>query len=64
MKAYVCEIEDFNGNKTPYRVFAMDADKAREKLRKLFPKCYVAPAILFTEYVKDKANRGKTIKMI
>ena len=64
MKAYVCEIEEFNGNRTPYRVFAMNADKAREKLMKLFPKCYVTPAIHFTEYAKDRANKGKTIKMI
>ena len=64
MKAYVCEVEEYNGNRTPYRVSAMDADEARKKLMKLFPKCYVTHATLFTEYVKDKANRGKVIKMI
>lgn len=64
MKAYVCEVEEFNGNRTPYRVFAMDADKARGKLIKLFPKCYVTPTIVFTEYAKDRANKGKIIKMI
>ena len=64
MRAYVCEVEEYNGNKTPYRVFAMNADKAREKLIKLFPKCYVHPAIYFTEYATNKANKGKNIKMI
>ena len=64
MKTYVCEVEEFNGNRTPYRISAMDADKAREKLIKLFPKCYVTPATLFTEYTKDRANKGKIIKMI
>jgi hypothetical protein len=64
MRAYVCEVEDYNGNKTPYRVFAMNADKAREKLVKLFPKCYVAEAVYFTEYATNKANKGKNIKMI
>lgn len=64
MRAYVCEVEEFNGNRTPYRVFAMNADKAREKLIKLFPKCYVTNAVYFTEYAKDRANKGKIIKMV
>lgn len=40
MKAFVCVVEDYKGNKTPNRVFAENEIEARNKLVKMFPECY------------------------
>ncbi len=50
MKAFVCTVEDYNGNKKDCRAFAETAVQAREKLIKQFPNCYVSPAISLKEY--------------
>ena len=43
--AFVCEVENYNGQKQYYRAFAADAKTAREKLIRQFPNCYVSEAI-------------------
>ena len=63
MKAYICIIEDYNGNKTPNRVFAENEIEARNKLVKMFPKCFVSEAVRFRDYAMDKKNKNQIIKM-
>lgn len=48
-KAFVCIVEDYDGNKKFCRVFANTAVQAREKLIKQFPKCYVSLAVELKE---------------
>ena len=48
--AFVCEVENYNGQKQYYRAFAADAKTAREKLIHQFPKCYVGEAISYKEW--------------
>ena len=54
LKAYVCVVEDYEGNKKNCRAFASSAVKARERLIKDFPDCYVSPAISLKEFTKSK----------
>lgn len=50
IKAFVCEVETFEENKEVKRVFATNADEARQKLTNEYPNCYVSPAITYKEY--------------
>lgn len=50
IKAFVCEVEIFEGNKEFKRVFATNADEAKQKLIKEYPNRYVSPAITYKEY--------------
>ena len=52
MKAFVCTVEDYNGNKKDCRAFAETAVQAREKLIKLYPNSYVSPATALKEYAE------------
>lgn len=63
IKAFVCIVEEYNGNKTPTRVFAENEMEARNKLIKMFPKCYVSKAVRLKDYVANKKNKNQTIKM-
>lgn len=38
IKAFVCVVEEYNGNKTPTRVFAENEMEAHNKLIKMFPQ--------------------------
>jgi len=55
IKAFVCIVEDYNGNKNNCRVFANNAEEARQKLIKEFPDCFVHPAITLKEF-KQSGN--------
>jgi type II secretory pathway component PulF len=57
MKAFICTIEDYHGNKNDCRIFADTATQAREKLIQQFPKHYVSPAVTLKEYMSK--NRQK-----
>ena len=59
IKAFVCTIEDYHGNKNDCRVFANTATQAREKLIQQFPKHYVSPAVTLKEYM----NKNKWISV-
>ena len=59
IKAFVCIVEEYNGNKTPTRVFAENEIEARSKLTRMFPKCYVSKAVRLKDYIADK---NQTIK--
>ena len=63
MKAFVCIVEDYKGNKTPNRVFAENEIEARNKLIKIFPKCYISEAVRFKDYAVNKENKNQTINM-
>lgn len=63
MKTFVCIIEDYEGNKTPNRVFAENEIEARNKLVKMFPKCYVSKAVYFKDYVANMKNKTQSINM-
>ena len=54
IKAFVCIIEDYNGNKKNCRVFANNAEEARQKLMKEFPNCFVHPAITLKEFKQNQ----------
>lgn len=57
IKAFVCTVEDYHGNKNDCRVFANTAGQAREKLIQQFPKHYVSHAVTLKEYMSN--NRQK-----
>lgn len=63
IKAFVCIVEDYEGNKTPNRVFAENEIEARNKLVKMFPKCYISEAVRFKDYALNKENKNQTINM-
>lgn len=63
MKAFVCIVEDYEGNKTPNRVFAENEIEARNKLVKMFPKCYVSKAVRFKDYVANMKDKTQSINM-
>lgn len=63
MKAFVCIIEDYEGNKTPNRVFAENEIEARDKLIKMFPKSYVSKAVRFKDYVANMKDKTQSINM-
>lgn len=63
MKAFVCIVEDYEGNKTPNRVFAENEIEARNKLIEMFPKCYIGKAVRFKDYVVNKENKNQIINM-
>jgi hypothetical protein len=63
MKAFVCIVEDYEGNKTPNRVFAENDIEARNKLIKMFPKCYVSKAVRFKDYVVNMKDKTQSINM-
>ena len=63
MKAFVCIVEDYEGNKTPNRVFAENEIEARNKLVKMFPKCYVSKAVHFKDYVANMKDKAQSINM-
>jgi hypothetical protein len=63
MKAFVCIVEDYEGNKTPNRVFAENDIEARDKLIKMFPKCYVSKAVRFKDYVANMKDKIQSINM-
>lgn len=63
MKAFVCIIEDYKGNKTANRVFAENDIEARNKLVKVFPKSYVSKAVPFKDYVANTKNKTQSINM-
>lgn len=63
MKAFVCIVEDYKGIKIPNRVFAENEIEARNKLIKMFPKCYVSKAVRFKDYVANKENKNQIINM-
>ena len=50
IKAFVCIVEDYDGNKNNCRVFANNAEEARQKLIREFPDCFVHPAITLKEF--------------
>lgn len=62
IKAFVCEIVTSEGNKISKRVFATNADEAKQKLINEYPNCYVSPAITYKEYY-DKYRKGKFRKI-
>ncbi len=63
IKAFVCIVEDCEGNKTPNRVFAENEMEARNKLIEMFPKCYVSEAVRFKDYAINKENKNQIINM-
>lgn len=52
IKAFICLVENLDGNKQPKRVFAETAIEAKQQLTKEFTDCCVGEAIPYTEYVK------------
>ena len=64
MKAFVCIVEDYEGNKTPNRVFAENEIEARNKLVKMFPKSYVSKAVHFKDYVANMKDKTQFINML
>ena len=56
IKVFVCIVEDYDGNKNNCRVFANNAEEARQKLMKEFPDCFVHPAITLKEFKHSQNN--------
>lgn len=58
LKGYVCAVEDKEGNKSKYRIFAGSAEEARRRLIKKYHDCYVGPAMPLKDfYVKIKPEK-------
>ena len=56
IKAFVCIVEDYDGNKNNCRVFANNAEEARQKLMEEFPDCFVHPAVTLKEFKQNQNN--------
>ena len=63
IKAFVCIVEEYRGDRTPTRVFAENEMEARNKLIKMFPECYVSKAVRLKDYVANKKNKNRFINM-
>lgn len=58
MKAFICMVEIYDGERIPWRIFADTKEEARKKLIEQFPQCYVSEAITTAEYDIEKNSRN------
>lgn len=53
LKAFVCTVEHYSGEKETCRVFATDANEARVQLMKQYPDCFVHAAVPLKDYQEE-----------